>query len=85
LCVNATLDLIINIVTKMADNKVMKDISEDIRYMKRKLSVKRQIISLQKCNIEPQDSRKKWRGFMKRGVRQNSLSKHCHPSHMFLK
>ncbi len=61
----------------------MKDINEDIQYMKRKLSVKRQIISLQ--IIEPQDSRKIWGGFMKRGVRQNSLSKHCHPSHMFLK
>jgi hypothetical protein len=63
----------------------MKEISEDLLCMKRKLNVKSQIISLQKYNIEPQDSRKKWGGFIKRGVRQNSLSKHCHPSHMFLK
>jgi hypothetical protein len=63
----------------------MKDISEDLKYMKRKLSVKGQIASLQKCNIEPQDSRKKWGGVIKRGVSQKSLSRHCHPSHMFLK
>jgi hypothetical protein len=47
--------------------------------MKWKLSVKRQIISLQKCNIEPQDSRKKWGGFVKRGCTAKFIIKTLSP------
>jgi hypothetical protein len=47
--------------------------------MKRKLSVKGQIISLQKCNIETQDSGKKWGGFIESGCKAKFIVKTLPP------
>jgi hypothetical protein len=47
--------------------------------MKRKLNVKGQIISLQKCNIETQDSGKKWEGFIESGCKAKFIVKTLPP------